>query len=86
MVFEAFAPRFALGKISRIRKLSSTASRLQREDGGGVADSLYRAIVGTAADAIVVIDGDGTIRSVNERPYGSSVMPPPNSSDATSRP
>ena len=66
MVFEAFTPRSALGKISRIRKLSPTASRLQREDGGGVADTLYRAIVGTAADAIVVIDGGGTIRSVND--------------------
>jgi len=51
--------------VSRIRELSSTASSQQREDGGGLADSLYRAIVDTAVDAIVVIDGSGAIRSVN---------------------
>ena len=54
-------------------QLSSTASSLQREDGGGLADSLYRAIVDTAVDAIVVIDRDGVIRSVNnatERLFG----------------
>ena len=46
---------------------------MQHEDGGGLADSLYRAIVGTAVDAIVVIDGNGAIRSVNnatERLFG----------------
>jgi two-component system, LuxR family, sensor kinase FixL len=61
------------GDISRIRELSSTASSLQREDDRGLADSLYRAIVGTAVDAIVVIDGNGAIRSVNsatERLFG----------------
>ena len=50
---------------SRIQELGSTASSLQREEGGGLADSLYRAIVDTAVDAIVVIDGNGAIRSVN---------------------
>jgi two-component system, LuxR family, sensor kinase FixL len=57
-------------------QLSSTAPRLQRENGGGLADSLYRAIVGTAVDAIVVIDRDGAIRSVNnatERLFGYAV-------------
>jgi two-component system, LuxR family, sensor kinase FixL len=59
--------------MSRIRELSSAASRVQRGDGGGVADSLYRAIVDTAVDAIVVIDGNGSIGSVNnatERLFG----------------
>src|SRR5438876_131200 len=51
--------------VSRIRELSSTASSLLREDGGGLADSLYRAIVDTAVDAVVVIDGNGAIRSLN---------------------
>ena len=54
-------------------QLSSTAPRLQRENGRGLADSLYRAIVDTAVDAIVVIDRDGAIRSVNnatERLFG----------------
>src|ERR1700741_5055976 len=53
------------GERPRIRELSSTASSPQREDDRGLADSLYRAIVGTAVDAIVVIDGNGAIRSVN---------------------
>jgi len=60
-------------KFQGIQELSSTASSLQREDGGGLADSLYRAIVGTAVDAVVVIDGNGAIRSVNnatERLFG----------------
>jgi two-component system sensor kinase FixL len=52
--------------ISRVRQLSSTASSLQREDGGGLADTLYRAIVDTAVDAIIVIDRKGAIRSVNQ--------------------
>jgi PAS domain S-box-containing protein len=57
-------------------QLGSTAPRLQRENGGDLADSLYRAIVGTAVDAIVVIDRDGAIRSVNnatERLFGYAV-------------
>jgi PAS domain-containing protein len=61
------------GSVPRIRELSSTASSLHREDDRGLADSLYRAIVGTAVDAIVVIDGNGAIRSVNnatERLFG----------------
>jgi two-component system sensor kinase FixL len=61
------------GDVSRIRQLSSTASSLQRENGGGFADTLYRAIVDTAVDAIIVIDGNGAIRSVNnatERLFG----------------
>jgi two-component system, LuxR family, sensor kinase FixL len=37
-----------------------------REDHGGLADSLYRAIVDTAVDGIVVIDQVGAIRSVNK--------------------
>jgi two-component system, LuxR family, sensor kinase FixL len=44
-----------------------------RENGGGLADTLYRAIVDTAVDAIVVIDRKGAIRSVNratERLFG----------------
>jgi two-component system sensor kinase FixL len=47
-----------------VAQLSSQSSR-QRENGGGLADSLYRAIVDTAVDAIVVIDRHGAIRSVN---------------------
>jgi two-component system, LuxR family, sensor kinase FixL len=46
---------------------------MQREDAEGVANSLYRAIVDTAVDAVVVIDGNGAIRSVNnatERLFG----------------
>src|ERR1700758_3815382 len=53
-------------------QLSSTP-RLQRENGGGLADSLSPAIVDTPVDAIVVIDRDGAIRSVNnatERLFG----------------
>jgi two-component system sensor kinase FixL len=59
-----------------VPQLSSTAPRLQRENGRGLADSLYRAIVDTAVDAIVVIDRDGAIRSVNnatERLFGYAV-------------
>jgi two-component system, LuxR family, sensor kinase FixL len=61
------------GDISRIQELNSTASSLQREEGGGLADSLYRAIVATAVDGIVVIERNGAIRSVNnatERLFG----------------
>ena len=43
---------------------------LQSENGGSLADSLYRAIVDTAVDAIVVIDRTGTIRSVNHATEG----------------
>lgn len=42
-------------------------------DGGGLADALYRTIVDTAVDGIVVIDRSGAIRSVNhatERLFG----------------
>jgi len=66
----ARAPR---GEFRGSGELSSTASSLQREDGGDLADSLYRAIVDTAVDAVVVIDGNGAIRSVNnatERVFG----------------
>jgi two-component system sensor kinase FixL len=48
---------------------------LPRENGGDLADSVYRAIVETAVDAIVVIDRNGAIRSVNkatERLFGYS--------------
>src|ERR1700757_1436729 len=64
------------GKRSKIRQLRLTVSSPQREDGGGLADSLYRAIGDTAVDAIVVIDRDGAIRSVNnatERLFGYAV-------------
>jgi two-component system, LuxR family, sensor kinase FixL len=63
--------------ISGIRQLSSTESSLQREDGGGLADTLYRAIVDTAVDAIIVIDRNGAIRSVNnatERLFGYAAV------------
>jgi len=66
----ARAPR---GEFRGSGELSSTALSLQREDGGDLADSLYRAIVDTAVDAVVVIDGNGAIRSVNnatERVFG----------------
>jgi two-component system, LuxR family, sensor kinase FixL len=46
---------------------------LQCGNGGGVGDSLYRAIVDTAVDAIVIIDRNGAIRWVNngtERLFG----------------
>jgi two-component system sensor kinase FixL len=46
---------------------------VRRENGRGLADALYRAIVDTAVDAIVVIDRNGAIRSVNhatERLFG----------------
>ena len=46
---------------------------LRRENGSGLGESLYRAIVDTAVDAIVVIDRNGAIRSVNnatERLFG----------------
>ena len=46
---------------------------MQREERGDLADSLYRAIVATAVDGIVVIDRNGAIGSVNnatERLFG----------------
>jgi len=60
------------GDFSRVGHLNSTTSSLQRGDGGRLADSLYRAVVETAVDGIVVIDRDGVIRSVNatERLFG----------------
>jgi two-component system, LuxR family, sensor kinase FixL len=45
-------------------------SSLQRENGGSLADSLYRAIVNTAVDSIVIIGRTGTIRSVNHATEG----------------
>ena len=56
-----------------MRGLSSGLSSRGRENGGGLGNSLYRAIVDTAVDAIVVIDRNGAIRSVNnatERLFG----------------
>ena len=50
-----------------------TESSPDRENGNGLADALYRAIVDTAVDGIVVIDRNGAIRSVNhatERLFG----------------
>jgi two-component system, LuxR family, sensor kinase FixL len=43
--------------------LAVSSSSTSRGDG---TDSLYRAVVDTAVDAIVVIDSNGTIRSVNQ--------------------
>ena len=43
------------------------------QSSGGLADSLYRAVVDTVIDAIVVIDSTGAIRSINqatERVFG----------------
>jgi two-component system sensor kinase FixL len=48
-----------------IREESSRVPSAQREANGDLADSLYRAIVATAVDGIVVIDRNGAIRSVN---------------------
>ncbi len=58
---------------SRARQLSSAESSWQRENSEGTTDALYRAIVDTAVDAIVVIDRNAAIRSVNsatERLFG----------------
>jgi two-component system, LuxR family, sensor kinase FixL len=52
--------------ILRVWELSSTTPKLGRGDQAGLADSLYRAIVATAVDGIVVIDRTGAIRSVND--------------------
>ena len=46
------------------------ASGLQHEGSKGLADTLYRAIVDTAVDAIIVIDRNGAIRSVNQATEG----------------
>ena len=57
----------------RVQQLSSAEASLQRDNGGGLADALYRAIVDTAVDAIIVIDRNGVIRSINhatERLFG----------------
>ena len=50
--------------------MGAAGSSLERENDGSLADSLYRAIVDTAVDAIVVIDRNGTIRSVNHATEG----------------
>ncbi|MBV8507175.1 MAG: PAS domain S-box protein, partial [Alphaproteobacteria bacterium] len=53
--------------------MSSETSGWERDDQKGLADSLYRAIVDTAVDAIVTIDRNGAILSVNratERLFG----------------
>jgi two-component system sensor kinase FixL len=41
------------------------ATTISSKTGNGQGDALYRAVVDTAVDAIVVIDSRGTIRSVN---------------------
>jgi PAS domain-containing protein len=72
------------GDIPRVRELDSTAPSMQREERGDLADSLYRAIVATAVDGIIVIDRNGAIRSVNnatERLFGYTAA---ESSDETS--
>jgi len=54
------------------RSTAALATQRSAQNGG---DSLYRAVVGTAVDAIVVIDRHGLIRSVNqatERVFGYS--------------
>ena len=50
--------------------MGAAGSEVENENGGSLADSLYRAIVDTAVDAIVVIDRTGTIRSVNHATEG----------------
>jgi two-component system, LuxR family, sensor kinase FixL len=50
--------------------MGAARSSLERENSGSLADSLYRAIVDTAVDAIVVIDRNGAIRSVNRATEG----------------
>jgi two-component system sensor kinase FixL len=61
------------GEFRGFGNLSSVTSGGRRSDQNGLADSLYRAIVDTAVDAIVTIDRNGAIRSVNhatERLFG----------------
>jgi two-component system, LuxR family, sensor kinase FixL len=55
-----------LETFSRVWQLTSAAPSLHRDKSGGLSDILYRAIVDTAVDAIVVIDRNGTIRSANQ--------------------
>lgn len=50
--------------------MGAAGSGVENENGGSFADSLYRAIVDTAVDAIVVIDRTGTICSVNQATEG----------------
>jgi two-component system, LuxR family, sensor kinase FixL len=53
--------------------MGAAGSRFENKNGESLADSLYRAIVDTAVDAIVIIDRTGAIRSVNhatERLFG----------------
>jgi nitrogen-specific signal transduction histidine kinase len=62
-----------LGEMSEVQQLSSTAPGSSRKGHESLADTLYRAVVATAVDAIVVIDRNGAIRSVNaatERLFG----------------
>ena len=60
------SPREPLRRnILKIELILGETSR-QRESCGGLADALYRAIVDRAFDAIVVIDRNGAIRSVNK--------------------
>src|SRR5690348_15184445 len=73
MVFERYGRNSAqtmaacrlLRESQRMRQLSSTAPSLNRKGHESLGDALYRAIVATAVDAIVVIDRNGAIRSVN---------------------
>ena len=50
--------------------MGAAGSGFENKNGGRLANSLYRAIVDTAVDAIVVIDRTGTIRSVNHATEG----------------
>src|SRR5262249_45719879 len=60
---------------ARRRSGAALATQDASQSSGNIADSLYRAVVDTAVDAIVVIDRNGAIRSVNqatERIFGYS--------------
>ena len=54
----------SLGK--RRRGAATLGTRSSLKSSGDAGDSLYRAVVDTAVDAIVVIDRDGAIRSANQ--------------------
>jgi two-component system, LuxR family, sensor kinase FixL len=51
---------------ARRRSTAALATQFSRTNGGDSGDTLYRAVVDTAVDAIVVIDSNGVIRSVNQ--------------------